>query len=852
MATVEVMLHSQVHYSKPTNYGGYKYFNSLTTKNVTLTELAEHVSKGKIFFPSVHSKTETITAESFSQQQLCLVDLDNCADHPYLFTEESIVVLAKSYGLDVALIYRTQSFTSQVPKFRIGFIADRVFTEYEGLLEDAHNALYKIINSVSSDRLVDTSCNEPSRLYNGALYDSEPYVNEEAAPFNTEALIELTRDLPEIPEKKEKVKKNGNKIQKGESNNTTVSIEAIRTGNVHALRTIFVENLQRVGADKESHVFYFAYKAVTGNVDEAMIEANVKDAYELFNHLPMVELLSLPNTNPFVCIVHNDSKPSAAVYSDEVDMYKCFAHGCSCNEKAHTNAMLLTHFIGSKKKAFHLINALFGIEVQNALSERVAQNKAFIESDEFKEACPDAYKLISSYNFKQKLYRTLECVAEVISPEQLTKNDNDCVFFYSMSEMEKLMEGTIACTSPDAISQMMAFAALLGLINKRSDEELTDYAYSELQAQRIRTAERTNQEASDIRRLSVYNVPLLSEMDLAALEAIAVKAKNGGISASKMSRNLVAQAFGEVMATIVYPTEKATTVSFKKRADVIRVKKAIQVCLQKHNVADKTTVKDILGDIEMSRREFDNAYSIALADLGLQTEVVTNLHRELFTKNFPRNTRISFYPETMEAMLNGEQEEIEVENMPVAVGAETSAFMQTIIDSLNEEAELTPDKENIEDFVVMSEVAGEVGDPVVSDLEYNRSLKNEASRTATIKFNRIKPKPKENMIQVEVFNNHNQPVTYAYQALSCYQNQSFRRKPRVNRRGQAHKYDNNVGQKMGKRKAPAGRRMLNTNCKPNNEWKVYTLDDLSLACMLRHRQRNRFEVNFTLNSSSVV
>ncbi|MEA0553779.1 hypothetical protein U1P98_07595 [Lysinibacillus irui] len=823
MAQVEVMLHPQVHTSKPTNYGGYKYFNSLTTKNVTLTELAEHVSKGKIFFPSVHLQTETISASTFSHQQLCLVDIDNSVENPYLFSEESIVALAESFGLDVALIYRTQSYTTEVPKFRVGFIVDRVFTKYEGVLEEAHNALYRIINSVSSDRLVDTSCNEPSRLFNGALYDSEPYVNEDAAPFNAEALIKLTKDLAEVPEKKEKPIKNGYKIQKDESSNTTDSIEAIKAGNVQAFRTVFVDNLQRASAHNESNISNFAYKAVTGNVEEAISEANMKDAYELFNHLPMAELFSLPNANSFECVVHDDSRPSASIFSDDIDMYKCFSSRCSCGEKAHTNFMLLAHFIGGKKKAIKFINALFGIEVTNALTERVARNKAFIESEAFKEACPVTYKLISAFNFKRKLFETLESVASVVTPVQLTKDENDCSFFYSMSEMEKLMEGTIACTSPDAISQMMAFAALLGLVNKRSDEELIDDTFSKLQEQRIRTAERTNQEASDVRRLSVYNVPLLSEMDLAELEAVAIKAKNGGISASKMNRNLVAQAFGEQTAKLVYPTEKSTVVSYKKRADVIRVKKAIQTCLQKHNVADKTTVKEILGSLveEMSRREFDNAYSIALAELGLQTEVVTNLHRELFAKDFPRNTRISFYPETIEVILNGE-EEIKEEEIPVAVGAETSAFMQTIIASLNEE-------EYQEEVTSISHVAVEVEEiPIVSATESNRSSKTESNRKAAIKFNAIKPMSVDNKIVVEVFNEHDQLV--GYQTLSLSQNRPTREKSSATRRNQASYIYDYIRIKRCKKRAPAGRRMPYSRCKPNNNWKVYTLDDSIIAC----------------------
>ncbi|MGA4517219.1 hypothetical protein ACPA0F_08015 [Solibacillus silvestris] len=794
MAQVEVMLHPQVHISKPTNYGGFKYFNALTIKNLTLTELAEQASMGKVFFPSVHSQAETISATTFAKQQLCLVDIDNSIENPYLFTEESIVALAKLFSLDVALIYRTQSYTPELPKFRVGFIADRVFTQYEGLLEDTHNALYKIINSVSTERLVDTSCNEPSRLFNGALYKSEPYVNEDAALFIAEVLIELTKELPEVPEEKKRVKKNGNKVFKKRSSNTTVSIEAIKAGNVDTFRTVFEENLLAASAQKEVHISNFAYKAITGDVEEAMKEVNMKDAYELFNHLPMTELFSLPNST-FNCVVHEDSKPSASILSEDIDMYKCFSSNCSCNEKAYTNFMLLLHFIGGKKKAFKFINALFKIKVSNVLTERVSQNIAFIESDKFKFACPIAYKLISSHGFKKKLYSTLEGVASVITPEQLTKKEDDCVFFYSMSEMEKLMEGTIACTSPDAVSQMMAFAALLGLINKRSDEELIDSTYIKLQEQRVRTAERTNQEASNVRRLSIYNVPLLSEVDLVQLEAISIKAKNGGISASKMSCNLVTQVFGEDMATLVYPTEKVTTISFKKHSEVIRVKKAIRVCLRKNKVVDKTAVKVNLGSMiaGMSRREFDDAYSIALAELGLRTEVVTNLHRELFAKDFPRNTRISFYPETIEEVINVEIE-TELEEMPVAVVSETSAFMETIIASLVEEVHQA-------DAISISNIAVEVEEiPIISAEESNRSLKTELNRKIINKLNARMPKPEVNSILVEVCNEHSKLV--CHQVVLLHQKQHLGESSSVTRRARANYSYDYIRRKSAKKEHP--------------------------------------------------
>lgn len=75
-------------------------------------------------------------------------------------------------------------------------------------------------------------------------------------------------------------------------------------------------------------------------------------------------------------------------------------------------------------------------------------------------------------------------------------------------------------------------------------------------------------------------------------------------------------------------------------------------------------------------------------------------------------------------MLNGEKEEIEAEEMPVAVGTETSALMQTIIASSNEEAEMTSEKEYTEDVVGISDVSVEVGEiPVVSNIELNCSLK---------------------------------------------------------------------------------------------------------------------------------
>lgn len=869
MTQVEVMLHSKVHKTKPTEYEKLREINKLKLRKVTLNELAEHVSKGRIFFPSVHAGNGNVRSETFIRQQLCLVDIDNVDPKktdapPYPFTEDNIVALAKEFGLEVAIIYRTQSYTPELPKFRVGFVADRVFTEYKGLLKEAHYALFKIFNSVSTERLVDTSCNEASRLFNGALYGSKPYVNENAASFNAEALIELTKDLPKVPKAggNPDTEKNDNTIIEGKSNNTTDSIEAIRAGNVHKFRTIFLENLQNDGADNEAHLSHFAYKALTDNAEDVIIELDLKDVHELFNRLPMTDLFSLPNTT-FACVIHDDSRPSASIstYPDGNDMYKCFADGCMCH-KAHSNFMLLEHFVGSKRKAFRFIHSLFDIEMKTELSKRVKQNKAFIESDTFKKVCPVTYDLISRSHFKRKLFETLKCVASVVMPVQLTKDGNDCSFFYSMSEIEKLMKSTIAGTSPDSICQTMSFAALLGLINKRADEDLTDDVYNKLQDQRLRTAERTEQEASDVRRLSVYSVPLISEMDLNQLEAIAIKAKNSGISVSKMNRNLVAQIFGEDVAKSVYPTEEATVISYKKLKNANVVEKAVQQCLKERGVVDRKTIKEKLKEFSMSNNEFNEAYTVALAKLGLQTVTAKNEHRELFGIDFPRNTRISFYPEGVE-ISNSTEEVIGVTNQKEE---SISPFMSMLIDEINRPvaeqemkqltyAEATKAvREELDDVAVMQErvrfemaveklIFDEEINDLLNDIEeethteesiveipveveevqivdnvgFNCTLKTEYDRNSTARRNPIP------LIRVL-------SMYYDFQVLPLSQKTLLRRSQHVFKVDNASKDYEYMDLKKSRKRAPAGRRMPYSRCKPNNNWKVYTLDKSIIAC----------------------
>lgn len=94
--------------------------------SITVEELIHKLESGHSVSPAVMSG---MTAASWEEQQLFMVDIDNASnDTPVLALKQAIDLCSKK-GLPVAFYYFTFSHTTDKPKYRLAFISEKVMTD---------------------------------------------------------------------------------------------------------------------------------------------------------------------------------------------------------------------------------------------------------------------------------------------------------------------------------------------------------------------------------------------------------------------------------------------------------------------------------------------------------------------------------------------------------------------------------------------------------------------------------------------------------------------------------------------------------------------------------------------------
>lgn len=124
---------------------------------VTITELAEAVQKGKAVSPTVMKGTK---AKDFVEQQVFMVDIDNKKeDIPILQIDEALEICKKNH-LPLTFYYFSFSHTEKIPKYRLIFVMNEV-------IKDDCLRLMIIQSLISLFEQADTSCTNADRVFFG-------------------------------------------------------------------------------------------------------------------------------------------------------------------------------------------------------------------------------------------------------------------------------------------------------------------------------------------------------------------------------------------------------------------------------------------------------------------------------------------------------------------------------------------------------------------------------------------------------------------------------------------------------------------------------------------------------------
>ena len=238
-------------------------------KTVVLAELKE---------PKLSKYTEIIG------QELIMLDFDN-KDENNLYTLEDLESdsLMQEYA---CFIYKTFSDkNSNVDKFRVVFRLDGVVTSNKKI-EQIYQELFKLYPQA------DSSVGQTSRMFFGS--------NSGYEVIDWDNRLDVSELLENINVE--------NSLVIGDSNNEIVddsipNYELLKLGKFDIIA-------ERLGNN------------FSGEFSDPIVAGN------FFKTIDMVELLELPDTNPFLDIFHEETNPSASVYLNEeydIYLYKCFS-----------------------------------------------------------------------------------------------------------------------------------------------------------------------------------------------------------------------------------------------------------------------------------------------------------------------------------------------------------------------------------------------------------------------------------------------------------------------------------------------------------------------------------------------
>lgn len=256
-----------------------------TLVDISIQEFAEELAvNGKTVVLAELTENKLSKMTKIISQELIMLDFDN-KDENNLYTLEDLESdsLMQEYA---CFIYKTFSDkNSNVDKFRVVFRLDGVVTSNKEI-EQIYQELFKLYPQA------DSSVGQTSRMFFGSSsgyevidWDNRLDVSELLGNINVENSLVIEDANNEIVD------------------DSIPNYELLKLGKFDIIA-------ERLGNN------------FSGEFSDPIVAGN------FFKTIDMVELLELPDTNPFLDIFHEETNPSASVYLNEeydIYLYKCFS-----------------------------------------------------------------------------------------------------------------------------------------------------------------------------------------------------------------------------------------------------------------------------------------------------------------------------------------------------------------------------------------------------------------------------------------------------------------------------------------------------------------------------------------------
>lgn len=528
---VNVMFYDKHYSEKPSGYEIATIQTKLTKTTISISDLAHSMATGCTFKPGYLNGTKN---KDFISQQIFALDFDDGT------TIEQELDRCKELNILPVFGYTSFHHKEEHHKFRLVFCNKEVVYDIE-----KRNKIQLTLMSLFTK--CDKSCKDLSRLFFGGkslimlntsnIIDGDSIIDKYYVPDTKPPTVKpkesnalTTRlereELPCISDMEEKVK-------------------AISELDVHKMRCLLdINGAGDLGYSDKKESYSITVPKTSSDDEKGIEKTNVfKCKADLFDYIRKIDLGEYLGIEGHVkCILpdHNDSNPSAHIYtnSNGIQFYKCF--GCG---KARPIIEITEELAGcTRSQAIEFIKEVYGLELVE--SEWVQKHKQliidsanYLDSDEFENSFPEMNKLIRTR--KNDIKALLLHFSEKVNEDM--QIDGKPFFFGSYPTLMKIC-GT---ANDHKLAQSLALFSLLNLIEKLPDCKIPTKEYNK--AKHI---------AAKYGLKKITNFYSFEEYGVGKFNGSEEKAKilkENHISLKGLSREWVLRTYGIEEANRVYP-----------------------------------------------------------------------------------------------------------------------------------------------------------------------------------------------------------------------------------------------------------------------------------------------------------
>ncbi|XYR59996.1 hypothetical protein ACS4RT_14685 [Bacillus amyloliquefaciens] len=417
-----------------------------------------------------------------------------------------------------AFAYKTFNFKDDHPKFRVCFIFEQPFLN----LNECKNTIKQLLNIFP---MADPISNQGSRLFFGGT-DLHIFNYKNTLPINPTLWLSiygynlLYLNQGSIPYKKatHEIIKSKNKIRvcKEQTNVELIkNLDAITLSNILNPQPIELHNLTQIN--------------------------------DYIKKQDLRKFLGV-NSNSFHDLFHEEQSPSASVYKSNTGtghwMYKCHS---SSSPFCGTIFEVVERLTGLERldiKKF-LMNVfkitLKESKLQMELKAEIDEYKIYIlQSPDFKEMYPDAFKLLNKHRYIDDFYIILDLAKENLSGDI---HDKRKLFFHSLKTIAERLN-----RSEPTTSSRITFFVFLKMLCKLEDNEIPPHI--------LKIQKRNQRNNKFKRRNNTYEICNYGSFLFQEINSRCREWNEKGLTTKSMNREGIYRNFGKAEADRIFPQDK--------------------------------------------------------------------------------------------------------------------------------------------------------------------------------------------------------------------------------------------------------------------------------------------------------